>query len=137
MAKLRFERRARQQAYQQGSTTGTDSIMEQDAMPLPPLSVSSVSPPPDEMKTASAEPYMLSGYETLVKREYDEQAKVMDAAGRYYQATDPVYKGTGLWEKQGLQEMENQYGAFAQMREFGTTRFVGVHGGLNEDMMMM
>ncbi|KAJ9645132.1 hypothetical protein H2201_001072 [Coniosporium apollinis] len=137
MAKLRFERRARQQAYQQASTTGTDSIMEQDAPPLPPLSASSVSPPPDEMKTASAEPYMLSGYEALVKRDYDEHAKVMDAAGRYYQATDPVYKSTGLWEKQGLQEMENRYGAFAQMREFGAPQFVGVHGGLNEDMMMM
>ncbi len=132
MARLRFERRARHSAYQ-GAIT--DGMMEQDATPLPPLSVSSISPPPDEMKTAAAEPYMLSGYEALVRRDYDEQAKGSEEA-RYTRASDPVYKSAAGWEQQGLREMENQYGAFAQTREYDTPQFVGVHG-INEDMMMM
>ncbi|KAK7550663.1 hypothetical protein IWX49DRAFT_373218 [Phyllosticta citricarpa] len=54
---------------------------------------------------SNAEPYMLSGYEMLSKREYDEG---LAAKGLYTQSTDPVYKAA----------VENQYGAFQAVREY-------------------
>ncbi|KAK8168101.1 hypothetical protein IWX90DRAFT_511390 [Phyllosticta citrichinensis] len=54
---------------------------------------------------SNAEPYMLSGYEMLSKREYDEG---LAAKGLYMQSTDPVYKAA----------VENQYGAFQAVREY-------------------
>ncbi|KAJ8105934.1 hypothetical protein OPT61_g9877 [Boeremia exigua] len=67
----------------------------------------------------AAEPYMLSGYDMLAKREYEQSAKQTT----YSQATDPVYNASnqGLWQKNGdsLSSMENNYGAFAYAREYG------------------
>jgi hypothetical protein len=83
-----------------------------------------------------AEPYILSGYEQLAKREYNDSIAAADAATRslrestsgYNQAIDPVYNGP-LWEKRadGIQDMENRYGNFAAMREYGVC---------DHDMMM-
>jgi len=86
-----------------------------------------------EENRQNAEPYILSGYEALAKREYDQQLQEqrLQESTRYNQAVDPIYKATaGMWEKRGLQDMENQYGAFAQMREHS---FVG-YG--DDDMVM-
>lgn len=67
-----------------------------------------------------AEPYVLSGYEMLARQEYEEKERSLKESSRYNQATDPVFKGApGLWEKPAVQDMENQYGAFEQMREYG------------------
>lgn len=67
-----------------------------------------------------AEPYVLSGYEMLAQREYEEQERSLKESTRYNRATDPAFKGaSGLWEKPAVQDMENQYGAFEQMREYG------------------
>lgn len=65
----------------------------------------------------SAEPYILSGYDMLAARDYDQSAR-----SSYSQSTDPVYNATsggGLWEKNvgSLYDMENQYGAFAAARD--------------------
>lgn len=66
-----------------------------------------------------AEPYMMSGYDMLAKREYEQSAK----ESGYNQATDPVYNstaGNGLWQKNdSISNMENNYGAFAYAREYG------------------
>lgn len=67
-----------------------------------------------------AEPYMMSGYDMLAKREYEQSAKEPS----YNQATDPVYNntgGNGLWQKNvgSISDMENNYGAYAYAREYG------------------
>ena len=81
-----------------------------------------------------AEPYILSGYETLARQEYDPHApeqrevdgmfdnspaqQAMDGH-RYAQATDPVHRGQQWWHNfVGNQTMEHQYGAFDQMNRF-------------------
>lgn len=64
-----------------------------------------------------AEPYMMSGYDMLAQREYEQSAKET-----YNQATDPVYNSSssGLWQKNGsISDMENNYGAYAYAREYG------------------
>lgn len=75
------------------------------------------------MTHRQAEPYMLSGYEQLARREYEDQARLdaqrdvmaMDGVAaplqestRYNQATDPVYHRVS--HSKGHQDMENQYG---------------------------
>ncbi|CRK39386.1 hypothetical protein BN1723_004590 [Verticillium longisporum] len=80
----------------------------------------------------NVEPYMMSGYEELMRRENERQApKPKDvyspygsSVGGYSQATDPVYKSTGQdWsrlqqERQLQMQMENQYGSY-QQQQFG------------------
>ncbi|KAL1645651.1 hypothetical protein SLS61_008211 [Didymella pomorum] len=66
-----------------------------------------------------AEPYMMSGYDMLAKREYEQSAEPS-----YTQATDPVYNSSnsnGLWQKNvgSISDMENNYGAYAYAREYG------------------
>jgi hypothetical protein len=79
---------------------------------------------------SNAEPYIVSGYDLLAKREYEESAHAatnyLKESTRYNQATDPVYSHTGsnggLWEKNvgSMIDMENQYGAFAHARDYDT-----------------
>ncbi|KAM0281012.1 hypothetical protein ACHAQH_003741 [Verticillium albo-atrum] len=80
----------------------------------------------------NVEPYMMSGYEELMRRENENQAQKSkevyspygSSVGRYSQATDPVYRSTGqdwsqLQQEQQLQmQMENQYGSY-QQQQFG------------------
>ncbi|KAK8255093.1 hypothetical protein HDK77DRAFT_423752 [Phyllosticta capitalensis] len=68
---------------------------------------------------SNAEPYMLSGYEMLAKREYDDGSA---GKGVYVQSTDPVYKAA----------VENQYGAFQAVREYGGEPM----GWFDDDMAM-
>ena len=87
----------------------------------------------------AAEPYILSGYDMLAQREYEEAAESAAnelRASSYNQATDPVYLHTGqtgLWEKNdgSILDMENQYGAFAHARDFD------VHRTYGDDEMVM
>jgi hypothetical protein len=75
----------------------------------------------------SAEPYIVSGYDMLARREYEQSAQAtpnhLRESTKYNQSTDPVYKhsseNTGLWQKQvgSIIDMENQYGAFAHSRD--------------------
>ena len=67
-----------------------------------------------------AEPYVLSGYETLARREYEASAKQQQQQQQQEQTTykpsnDPVFKGPGhsndFWNAPQQQSMENQYGA--------------------------
>ncbi|KAL1624927.1 hypothetical protein SLS54_003651 [Diplodia seriata] len=81
---------------------------------------------------AGAEPYMLSGYEQLAKRDYEAAQPQQQQTPRrqgmvhgYSGATDPVYKAA----------VENQYGAFQAMREYGGGE--GAGGWYGDDEMVM
>lgn len=76
-----------------------------------------------------AEPYMMSGYEELMRREQEREAAERpkesfspygsSVGQRYSHATDPVYRDTTSgWSAQEQMQMENQYGAF-QQNQFG------------------
>ena len=131
MAKLRYERmleeRTQQQEIQnyqqqldQSMDEGRDSGTVQATHDI-------LATSPD-----NAEPYIVSGYDMLARREYENSAKPTS----YSQATDPVYNNigqTGLWEKNvgSILDMENQYGAFAHARDFDVHRSFG-----DEEMVM-
>ncbi|KAI9874562.1 MAG: hypothetical protein M1830_009622 [Pleopsidium flavum] len=99
----------------------------------------------------NAEPYILSGYEILARRDYgsqvqhpqdeiiDHQPPQLSAhAYHYNQATDPVFQGQQWWHNLvGNQAMEHQYGAFDQMNQFRPqpSTFVGTHGPEDEEML--
>ncbi|KAF2683269.1 hypothetical protein K458DRAFT_305175 [Lentithecium fluviatile CBS 122367] len=113
MAKLRYERLEEERIQQeeiQKHQQQLDQSMDQGA--------------------DHAEPYIVSGYDMLAKREYEESAQTaanhLRESTRYNQATDPVYNYTGgnggLWEKNvgSILDMENQYGAFAHARDYDT-----------------
>ncbi|PGH10839.1 hypothetical protein AJ80_07390 [Polytolypa hystricis UAMH7299] len=88
---------------------GVDS-MDQDGM--------------EDIDGHNAEPYVVSGYESLAQREYEHSAK--KAAGQtnsaldtYNQATDPVYKGHDMWHQLAPEQpVEHQYGAFEQRNTY-------------------
>jgi hypothetical protein len=108
MAKLRYQRMEEQSAQNQ-------------QQPQPEVSTSTLASSPSAQ---SAEPYMTSGYEMMARREYEQSVQAEDGpvkqSSSYNQATDPVYNG-GLWQKNvgSVLDMENQYGAYAYIREYG------------------
>ncbi|OHW96236.1 hypothetical protein CSPAE12_05120 [Colletotrichum incanum] len=118
LAKLRYERMEAEKEQQQ-----QNAVMSLDGTP---------AQSDDSRWLASSishqvEPYMMSGYEEMMRREYErEQVEARSSGnyshygsvvGGYKPATDPVYKGFGDdWAReQAIQmqmQMENQYGAF-------------------------
>ncbi|KAE9984260.1 hypothetical protein EG328_008936 [Venturia inaequalis] len=64
---------------------------------------------------SGAEPYMTSGYELLAQREYERSTAdpASNESTQYSQATDPVYRASGTWDK-SLENMANRYGAYEQ-----------------------
>ena len=73
-----------------------------------------------------SEPYMASGYEELMRRDYErqqEQARnahtscgTSITAPSYTHATDPIYMGPDFVRQQQQLDMANQYGAFQHFR---------------------
>jgi hypothetical protein len=148
MAKLRYERLEEERIQQeeiQKHQQELDQSMEQSAAAHETRDVLATSP-------SNAEPYIVSGYDMLAKREYEASASShLQESTRYNQATDPVYSYTdpvysytdpvykpsggngGLWEKNvgSMLDMENQYGAFAHARDFDTRPVYG-----DEEMVM-
>lgn len=116
LAQLRYERKLEEE-------TQNHNVMSLDGTPLTPVQTG------EGQWTAISymEPYMLSGYEALARREYEDTIKRQyDAAmtrpkdvynhfgsavgaPTYRPATDPVYNND--WT-QRQEVMENQYGAF-------------------------
>lgn len=141
MAKLRYERmleermqrediQDHQQELDQSMDEGTESAAVQATRDL-------LTSSPD---TRTAEPYIVSGYDMLAKREYEESAQAaanhLRESTKYNQATDPVYNtggNGGLWEKNvgSILDMENQYGAFAHARDYDVQPVYA-----DEDMIM-
>ncbi|KAI0970433.1 hypothetical protein F4678DRAFT_139322 [Xylaria arbuscula] len=119
LAQLQYEQKLAEEAARR------DSLMSMDGTPLTPVQTTDGH----WMGTAYVEPYMMSGYEMLAQREYEESAKQSlveemagpkevyshfgPTAGEYRLATDPVYANND-WARQ-QQAMEDQYGAFQQM----------------------
>jgi len=124
VARLRYER----------------AVLEAQGIGSPHNEISRPSSAPAATNTSTgtntngnAEPYMMSGYELLAQREYERSA--LAETSRYNQATDPVYASqqqVGGWKQGGLQDMENNYGAFAAQRENGGMSM----NGLDDEMMM-
>jgi hypothetical protein len=90
-----------------------------------------------------AEPYIVSGYESLAQREYElsaSQAHLQSSVetqiavlsvdpptgADYCPASDPVYRGREWWRHGAMEQpMEHQYGAFEQRNQYlgcGITR---------------
>ncbi|KAF2749983.1 hypothetical protein M011DRAFT_285448 [Sporormia fimetaria CBS 119925] len=128
MAKLRFERQAQEQAQSEEILMHEEQL-HQSMLPNESAAVqatrSLLTSSPDAY---SAEPYILSGYDMLAKRDYEESAQAaathLQESTKYNQSTDPAYKtdnGTS-WQKHvgSIVDMENQYGAFAHARDYDT-----------------
>lgn len=83
--------------------------------------------------SGAAEPYMTSGYELLAQREYERSTAdaASNEAPRYNQATDPVYRASGTWDKT-VEDMANRYGAYEQ----SCVGAPSMLNGLDEDMEM-
>jgi hypothetical protein len=82
-----------------------------------------------------AEPYIVSGYETLAQREYELSASQADlqssvemqiavlpanppTSADYRLANDPVYHGREWWRHGAMEQpIEHQYGAFEQRNQ--------------------
>jgi hypothetical protein len=140
MAKLRYERleeeRIQQeeiQKHQQELDQSMDQSIDSAAVHAT-RDILAASP-------STAEPYIVSGYDLLAKREYEESAQAtanhLKESSRYNQATDPVYNHAGsnggLWDMNvgSILDMENQYGAFAHARDYDTRPVYG-----DEEMVM-
>ena len=107
LAHMRYERQQQQQQQQQQEQT-----MSLDGTPVQTASGQWHHQPVPE-----SEPYMMSGYEELMRRERERQG--------YTPSTDPVYLGADYTRQQQQQqqqqqmEMATQYGAFDQFRGSG------------------
>ncbi|KAF2014727.1 hypothetical protein BU24DRAFT_493267 [Aaosphaeria arxii CBS 175.79] len=128
MAKLRYERMVESNAQSESINSHEQHLNQ--SMDAAKESVSATQTQNDRTASpdaAQAEPYILSGYDMLARREYDESARAEEhplrESNRYNQATDPVFNhpanNGGLWEKNvgSILDMENNYGAFAYARE--------------------
>lgn len=76
----------------------------------------------DSPETSDTEPYMLSGYEELMRRENQRQLqnRFQDVHSHftpqsaYTPATDPVYMSADLARQQQMLDMASQYGNYQQ-----------------------
>ncbi|ORY12077.1 hypothetical protein BCR34DRAFT_483159 [Clohesyomyces aquaticus] len=127
MAKLRYERMMEERAQAEEIQTHQQQLeqsMDEDMGSAAVQATRDLLTASPEIK--NAEPYIVSGYDMLSNREYEESAKAaanhLKESTRYNQATDPVYNSGhgGLWEKNvgSILDMENQYGAFAAARDY-------------------
>ena len=111
MARLRYERMMAERTLGRGNS-GTNLATQQT-----PENIVEVEHPERPASApesrSSAEPYILSCYEMLSKREYDESISPLRESTRYNQATDPVFRGAEPWQqKSGPEELENRPGGF-------------------------
>ncbi|KFA70518.1 hypothetical protein S40285_00660 [Stachybotrys chlorohalonatus IBT 40285] len=117
LARLRYERQQQTQTQTQTQTMSLDGTPVQTG---------------DSrwLQSSSSEPYMMSGYEELMRREEEKRAQesrpknVYNHFGNaiggscYTGATDPVYLGPESNRHQHM-AMASQYGAFEQQRDAG------------------
>lgn len=145
MAQLRHERKLMEQQNlnDMAGLHGTDEACTTDMVALG-----------DGDGRPNAEPYILSGYEMLARRDYEDQAQAeqkqwdkvishyqgqQSSAGHdYVQSTDPVFNGKEWWHNfVEKQTMEHQYGAFDHMNWLGSQSSVVVGGQGTEDEEML
>lgn len=116
LARERWERMNHRPAHINTTTAADMDMMTDDETSSP---TSTLASPTGMPGTCGAEPYMMSGYEMLAKREYE--------GGSNQKATDPVYKAA----------VENQYGAFQAMREYGYESRGWFGGAAGDEEMVM
>ncbi|KAJ5172281.1 hypothetical protein N7492_004874 [Penicillium capsulatum] len=88
------------QLYSRVSAAGpTDDLEMQDSMDHA------------EEQREQAEPYMVSGYETVAEKPLPQEPTTGQP---YASSTDPVYKTGSRWESALVGPMESQYGAFQE-----------------------
>lgn len=128
MAQVRYERQQAEAKSQSQNVEMTDDMMsdgEQSNAPLTPIQGGD-----GRWCTSAPEPYMMSGYEALARKEYEMSAQVpaTDAYSvfgtpmggqAYKKATDPVYANQGWARTPEEQElaMASQYGMHQVQRE--------------------
>jgi hypothetical protein len=126
MARLRHERAREQRDWlnprpqpasdldpaESRTTASADMGLEPPVDPVPPRPASA---PGQRTSSGTAEPYMLSGYEMLARREYEAtqlQQQPLRESTRYNQATDPAFMSGGVWgegqENAGAKQMFGQ-----------------------------
>lgn len=116
MAKLRYERMM-EEKVQQEEIARHQHELDQSMDTGAGDSAATIAAREVLSPSHDVEPYILSGYDMLARREYEESA--LSESRKYNQATDPVYAGNGgIWHKTvgGIQDMENQYGAYEAAR---------------------
>jgi hypothetical protein len=105
-----------------------------------------------------AEPYVISGYESLAQRDCDMSARQTESqmpldqqalappmprvepstGSQYKPASDPAYQSREWWHHSDQQyAMENQYGAFQQMNQYGNSGLAQARGHWMEDEHML
>jgi hypothetical protein len=113
LAKIRFDREQEQQT------------MSLDVTPVQTADGTWAAQRP----CSDTEPYMMSGYEELMRREQQRQAEPRavynhfgNAIGsrQYSAATDPIFMGPDFVRQQEQMNMATQYGAFEQFRAVDT-----------------
>jgi hypothetical protein len=79
----------------------SESRTTTDLLPPPPAPVPArPASAPGHRTSTGAEPYMLSGYEMLARRDYEAQEYApLRESKRYNQATDPAFLGNGAWSE--------------------------------------
>lgn len=130
MAKMRYENMMQERAQSeeiQMHQQQLDQSMDQDLESAAVQATRGILTSPSH-EDPSAEPYIVSGYDMLARREYEKSAvateNTLRESTKYNQATDPVYnharENNGLWQKHvgSTIDMENNYGAFAQARDY-------------------
>lgn len=111
LARVRYQRE--QQIQEQQAAAAAEPAMEQIAS--------------GHWTQPESEPYMMSGYEELMRRENERNTtdrRVADAychyasggVVTYNKAVDPIYLGPDFVREQQQMEMASQYGAFEQLR---------------------
>ncbi|KAI9745748.1 MAG: hypothetical protein M1818_001284 [Claussenomyces sp. TS43310] len=158
MARLRYERQMLETRTPRSSMEQSDSsedIMsdgEQSNAPITPIQGGDGRWDGQIPDHPVSEPYMISGYESLARREYEQSAQQQPSKDIYshfgtavggpsYRATDPVYKSVRdihhrsnvnqEWAdhtREQQQAMENQYGVFTQGYGYAS-------GGYDEEML--
>ncbi|KAL9096199.1 MAG: hypothetical protein Q9165_001722 [Trypethelium subeluteriae] len=99
---------------------------------------------PDETLGHLRNGFEQSGYELLAQREYDQSEgsaamPLQDLTNSYNRAIDPAghYNIGGMPEKRSLAEdMENQYGMWAEVREIPSVPHASGSGGMEDEMVM-
>ncbi|KAH7062277.1 hypothetical protein B0J12DRAFT_644860 [Macrophomina phaseolina] len=144
LARERWERLQSQHQRQQHIhiDTSMDMMTDDDGTTTSDASASPTSLASPTLRGMHAEPYMLSGYEQLAIRDYESQTHQQQHHQQHQPqqrqgmvhgygsgATDPVYKAA----------VENRYGAFQAMREYGyeSTSGGAAAGGWADDDMVM
>ncbi|KAI0020965.1 hypothetical protein F4780DRAFT_306585 [Xylariomycetidae sp. FL0641] len=102
LAQMRYEQKLAEEEQR-------NSIMSMDGTPLTPVQTQEGH----WVHVSNVEPYMMSGYEALARREYEESAMMTEPKGMYTHfgsaVGQPDYDNS--WARQ-QQAMEDQYGAY-------------------------